>query len=55
MNVRPPTFAVFMSSPENLPDSYKRFLMSSLMSDFDLSGLPIRIMLRKGNNPYVES
>ncbi|MDC0093452.1 ribosome biogenesis GTPase Der [Alphaproteobacteria bacterium] len=55
VNVRPPTFAVFMSSPENLPDSYKRFLMSSLMNDFDLSGLPIRIMLRKGNNPYVES
>ena len=55
VNVRPPTFAVFMSSPENLPDSYKRFLMSSLMDDFDLSGLPIRIMLRKGNNPYVES
>ncbi|MDC0456348.1 ribosome biogenesis GTPase Der [Alphaproteobacteria bacterium] len=55
VNVRPPTFAVFMSSPESLPDSYKRFLMSSLMDDFDLSGLPIRIMLRKGNNPYVES
>jgi GTPase len=55
VNIRPPTFAVFMSSPENLPDSYKRFLMSSLMEDFDLSGLPIRIMLRKGNNPYVES
>ena len=55
VNVRPPTFAVFMSSPENLPESYKRFLISSLMDDFDLSGLPIRIMLRKGNNPYVES
>ena len=55
VNIRPPTFAVFMSSPENLPDSYKRFLMSSLMDDFGLSGLPIRVMLRKGNNPYVES
>jgi GTPase len=55
VNIRPPTFAVFMSSPENLPDSYKRFLISSLMNDFNLSGLPIRVMLRKGNNPYVES
>ena len=55
VNIRPPTFAVFMSSPENLPDSYKRFLMSCLMDDFDLAGLPIRVMLRKGNNPYVES
>ena len=55
VNIRPPTFAVFMSSPENLPDSYKRFLISSLMDDFGLSGLPIRVMLRKGNNPYVEN
>ena len=55
VNVRPPTFVLFMSSPENLPDSYKSFLRSSLMEDFDLSGLPIRIMLRKGNNPYLDS
>jgi GTP-binding protein len=55
VNVRPPTFAVFMSSPENLPDSYARFLKSSIMDDFNLAGLPIRLMFRKGNNPYVES
>ena len=55
VNVRPPTFALFMSSPENLPESYSRFLVSSLMDDFNLAGLPIRLMLRKGNNPYVES
>ncbi len=54
VNVRPPTFAVFMSSPDNLQNSYKRFLASSLMQDFDLAGLPIRIMYRKGSNPYVD-
>ena len=54
VNVKPPTFAVFMSSPENLPESYKRFLMTSLMESFDLLGLPIRVMLRKGKNPYVD-
>ena len=55
VNVRPPTFAIFMSSPENLPDSYKRFLISSLMEDFGLSGLPIRLMARKGKNPYLDN
>ena len=55
VNVRPPTFAVFMSSPDNLPSSYKRFFASSLMQDFDLSGLPLRVMYRKGNNPYVDN
>ena len=54
VNVRPPTFAVFMSSPDNLQNSYKRFLASSIMEDFDLYGLPVRIMYRKGNNPYIE-
>ena len=52
VNVRPPTFAVFMSSPDNLQSSYKRFFAKSLMEDFDLTGIPIRIMYRKGNNPY---
>ena len=55
VNVRPPTFAIFMSSPENLPDSYKRYLMSSLMEDFGLYGLPIRLMARKGKNPYSDT
>ena len=55
VNIRPPTFAIFMSSPENLPDSYKRFLISSLMEDFGLSGLPIRLMARKGKNPYLDN
>ena len=55
VNVRPPTFAIFMSSPENLPTSYKRFLISSLMESFGLFGLPLRLMTRKGKNPYIET
>jgi GTP-binding protein len=44
-----------MSSPENLPTSYKRFLISSLMESFGLFGLPLRLMARKGKNPYIET
>ena len=54
VNVRPPTFALFMSSPNDLPNSYRRFLMTSLIRGFNLSGVPIRLILRKGNNPYVK-
>ena len=43
-----------MSSPDDLPNSYKRFLMGSIVKTFDLLGVPIRVMLRKGNNPYVK-
>ncbi len=50
---RPPTFVLFCSQPRDLPDSYKRYLINGLRSDFGLKGVPIRINLRKGKNPYA--
>ncbi len=52
-NARPPTFVVFCSRPKALPDSYVRYLVNSLRETFDLPGTPIRLHLRKGDNPYV--
>ena len=52
VNTRPPTFALFASKPGELPDSYRRYLVNALRQDFDLPGTPIRMMLRKGKNPY---
>lgn len=49
---RPPTFAVFCSRPDALPGSYNRYLINGLRETFDLPGVPLRINLRKGNNPY---
>jgi GTPase len=51
-NIRPPTFALFASKPGDLPDSYRRYLVNQLRESFDLPGVPIRMMLRKGKNPY---
>jgi GTPase len=53
-NVRPPTFALFASKPGELPETYRRYLVNLLREDFDLPGVPIRMMLRKGENPYAE-
>ncbi len=50
---RPPTFAVFCSRPKDLPDTYLRYLENGLREDFDLPGTPIRVNLRKGENPYA--
>ena len=55
VNIKPPTFAIFMSSPEDLPNSYKRYLLGSIVKTFNLFGVPIRIILRKGNNPYIKN
>jgi len=53
-NIRPPTFALFTSKPGDLPDSYRSYLVHLMREDFDLPGVPIRMMLRKGENPYAE-
>jgi GTP-binding protein len=50
---RPPTFAIFVSKPEDLPSSYLRYLENGLRDAFDLPGTPIRINFRKGDNPYA--
>src|SRR5438874_9173581 len=55
VNTRPPSFALFASKPGELPESYRRYLVNSLRKDFDLPGTPIRMMLRKGDNPYAAS
>jgi len=55
VNTRPPSFALFASKPGELTDSYRRYLVGALRQDFDLPGTPIRLMLRKGANPYVRA
>ena len=52
-NARPPTFVLFCSRPKALPDSYSRYLVNSLRESFDMPGVPIRLNLRKGENPYA--
>jgi GTP-binding protein len=52
---RPPTFVVFSSKGTDLPEAYRRFLVNGIREDFDFPGVPIRILVRKGNNPYVDS
>ena len=53
-NARPPTFVLFCSRPKALPDSYTRYLVNSLRESFDMPGVPIRLNLRKGDNPYAK-
>lgn len=52
VKARPPTFALFVNKPEGLPESYQRYLANALRHDFDLPGVPLRLLLRKGRNPY---
>jgi GTPase len=49
---RPPSFVVFCTRADAVPDAYKRYLANSLREVFDLPGTPIRIALREKENPY---
>lgn len=51
---RPPSFYIFSSNPEGLPDSYLRYLTNQLRETFNLKGVPLRITVRKTDNPYAE-
>ncbi|MBV8108678.1 MAG: ribosome biogenesis GTPase Der [Hyphomicrobiales bacterium] len=50
---RPPSFVLFTSRADALPDAYRRYLVNSLRETFDLPGTPIRLALREKKNPYA--
>lgn len=52
VKTRPPTFALFSSNPEKLPESYLRYLIRGLSGEFGMDGVPVRIVMRKAKNPY---
>jgi GTPase len=52
--IRPPTFVAFVSRAADMPDSYARYLVNGLRDSFDLDGIPIRLLLRQGKNPYAD-
>ena len=54
VGIRPPTFVIFSSNPDELPESYLRYLSNGLRQDYGLDGIPIRISMRKRNNPYAD-
>jgi GTP-binding protein len=51
---RPPTFVVFGTRAERIPEDYRRYLVNNLRESFNLPGTPIRLELRGTKNPFVE-
>jgi len=54
IKARPPTFAIWVSRPDDIPDTYQKYLINGLREEFDLPGIPIRLQLRKTKNPYTD-
>lgn len=52
IKTRPPTFMMFSNRPEDIPDTYKRYMENELRHDFHLPGTPIRFIFKKKDNPF---
>jgi GTP-binding protein len=52
---RPPTFVMMASRADQLPDSYRRYLINSLRESFDLPGVPVRLTIKSNKNPFVNA
>ena len=53
VNIRPPTFVFFTNLLGDFNESYKRYLLNNLREEFDLNGVPLRLMFKNSKNPYI--
>ena len=51
---RPPAFVLYANKPDQLPESYVRYLINKIREDFNIPGIPLRMILRKADNPYAD-
>jgi GTP-binding protein len=49
---RPPSFVLFGTRTNALPESYVRYLVNGLRETFELPGTPIRLAFREPKNPF---
>jgi GTPase len=51
---RPPSFVLFCTRADAIPEAYLRYLTNGLREAFEMPGTPIRITLREKKNPYAK-
>src|SRR5690348_1845738 len=49
---RPPSFVVFGNRLEELPESYRRYLLNAMRRDLELGPVPLRLEFRGRSNPF---
>ena len=53
IKTRPPSFACFCNQPDQVPESYKRYVINELRKQFTLPGVPIRLLMKTSKNPFA--
>jgi GTP-binding protein len=52
VNTRPPSFVVFGNRVDELPDSYRRYLLNAMQRDLKIGPVPVRLAFRGRSNPF---
>ena len=53
IKTRPPSFLCFCNQPDQVPESYKRYVINELRKHFMLPGVPIRLLMKTSQNPFA--
>jgi GTP-binding protein len=54
VKARPPSFVVFGNRLEELPESYRRYLLNAMRRDLGLGPVPLRLDFRGRANPFAK-
>ncbi|OAO04476.1 ribosome biogenesis GTPase Der [Sphingomonadales bacterium EhC05] len=49
---RPPSFVIFGTRVDALPESYRRYLLNGIRRELGFGGIPVRLIIRSPKNPY---
>jgi GTP-binding protein len=49
---RPPSFILFGTRVDQLPESYRRYLINGIRRDLGFGGVPVRLTVRAPKNPF---
>ena len=52
---RPPTFVLFGNRTDELPESYRRYLVNGIRRDLGFGAVPVRLTARSSRNPFDRS
>ena len=52
--IRPPSFVMFGTRLDQLPESYRRYLINSIRRELGFDAVPIRLTLRSPKNPFAK-
>ncbi len=52
VNTRPPSFVIFGTRVDQLPESYKRYLVNGMRRELGFGAVPVRLQTRSPKNPF---